>query len=111
MPSATTTWQYWTGMSTKSGIAKRHHAFDAAVAASASLDPGQWLDESKTAAEKFVYVPAILDGVRLGENNPAVDLPHIAVPDGYSKTATEVARMRLAEAGFRLAKLIEELDL
>ena len=84
---------------------------DAAIAASASLNPDQWLDESKTTAEKFVYVSAILDGVRLGENIPEADLPHIAVPSSYAKTAAEVARKRVAEAGFRLAKLIEEMDL
>lgn len=105
------TLEFKTLVNRTNGLLADEDLMDEIAAASATLDVAKWLDESKAAADKFVYTSAIRDGVKLGESDPSHDLPKIVVPASYAKNATETGRKRVAEAGVRLAKLVEELGL
>lgn len=69
-----------------------------------------WLNESYEAAWKYVYSEDILEEVASKEDDLEKDLDSIELSDDYFKAAEQVATERVVQAGFRLSKLIENLN-
>ena len=72
------------------------------------LDPAQWVAESRQLATEVAYHAKILDAVRGAEQTPKVKLAQIALPETYYRELAHHARRRAAQAGFRLARLLQE---
>jgi len=68
-----------------------------------SLDPHTWLAESREHALALVYTTEVLGPVRAVSEGLVVDVPKIRLPEDYLKRAGAFARVRAAEAAFRLA--------
>jgi len=79
----------------------------AGKAAMQNLKTMDWLRESSALARNVVYHDQILTVVRAAENRPDQALPQIALPPAYHRQMGAVARQRVAEAGFRLGRLLE----
>ena len=80
-------------------------------AARLNLDISKWLAESNEAATKTVYHKDIRDAVKTAEAHPDDDLDPIDLPASYFTAAEALAKKRATEAGFRLAKIVEDLGL
>ena len=68
-----------------------------------------WVAESHRLAREVAYHPVILDAIRRAERDPEQPIPPITLPKGYAGQAAAVARRRVVEAGFRLAKVLSEV--
>lgn len=66
-----------------------------------------WLLESTKIAKEFAYSPAIIKMVRDGEHSVLVPT---ALSDEYQQTAQQIADRRVAEAGYRLAAFLNQLN-
>ena len=72
------------------------------------LDPSEWVSESRQLATQVAYHTKILAAVRGAEKTPKVKLEKIALPESYYRELAGHARHRAAQAGFRLARLLQE---
>jgi hypothetical protein len=71
------------------------------------LDPLTWLAESSEYGRSHVYTPEILTAVEAAAR-ASQRLPMLDLSEGYLKAAGEVARIRAAFAGHRLAAILRE---
>jgi hypothetical protein len=76
-------------------------------AAAASLDIEKWIDESFELAISNTYTPEVLEKVAAREER--THLAPLDLPPEYRSNAESIAERRAAEAGFRLARLLEKL--
>jgi hypothetical protein len=76
---------------------------DAAV----STDIERWIDESNSLAKRYVYTEEVLQKVGGREDNS--HLGPLDLPANYRSDAESLAELRAIEAGYRLAKLLDEL--
>tara|TARA_B100001123_G_C15331208_1_gene1031297 strand:- start:3242 stop:4273 length:1032 start_codon:yes stop_codon:yes gene_type:complete len=72
------------------------------------LNPSQWVAESRQLATQVAYHEKILTAVRSAEQTPDAKLKKIALPETYYRELAGHARQRAAQAGFRLARLLQE---
>jgi hypothetical protein len=84
----------------------RDHAA-AGEQAAASLDPGQWIDESHELAKQYAYTAEVLQKVLAREGHS--HLGPLDLPAGYRADAQTVAERRAVMAAWRLAALLENL--
>ena len=70
-----------------------------------SMDPQQWVIESRNAARQAVYTPEIMSPIKANARGLSAELEIINLSEEYLKNAGEVARIRAAQAGYRLAEL------
>jgi hypothetical protein len=75
--------------------------------AASTVDADKWIDESNVLAKKYAYSSEVLDKVAAREGHS--HLGPLKLSDEYAKDAESIAERRAVEAGFRLAKLLEEL--
>lgn len=78
-----------------------------AAAAAKSLDIGDWIDEGHELAKLYVYTPEVLGKVAAREKHSHLGELHLT--PGYEADAENVSERRAAEAGHRLAGLLNEL--
>jgi hypothetical protein len=75
------------------------------------LDYAEWARESTALASKHVYTAEVLRAVRAlddaGERSAEIA---VSLPPGYLEEGREIARRRAVEAGFRLARIVEQLQ-
>ncbi len=69
------------------------------------LDPLTWLEESREHSRTFVYRPEVLGPIKAAADGLAEAVPRIDLSDEYLQHAGAFARVRAAEAGFRLAEV------
>ena len=81
-------------------------AGDAAVS---SMTIDGWIDEGYELCAETVYDPAILDAIRVIEYERYERLKATKLPVSYNDKAEEIAQIRIVEAGYRLAVMIEDL--
>jgi len=72
------------------------------------VDVAHWLQESHQLAVDVAYSPSIMEGVADQEDTGAGFVP-IAISDAYKTTVARVSQRRVAEAGYRLARLLEHV--
>ena len=53
----------------------------------------------------------ILEVLKKSEQTPREKIPSIAVPDSYYEQIGQIAAQRAVQAGFRLARLLEQIEL
>ena len=82
-------------------------AADAGKQAAATLDPGKWIDESFELAKQYGYTKEVLKKVADREGHS--HLGPLDLPANYKSDAEEVAERRAVEAGYRMAKAIEQM--
>lgn len=75
--------------------------------AATSLNPGQWIDESFAIAKQHAYTPEVLEKVADREGHSR--LGPLDLSPQYKIDAANIAERRAVEAGYRLAKTIEQL--
>jgi hypothetical protein len=74
--------------------------------ANQSMEPLLWAQESHQLAEESVYTKAIMDAVR-EQNDGGGPTVSVSLSPEYMAHAQSIARVRIVEAGFRLAKAID----
>ena len=67
-----------------------------------------WLKENGQILLRYVYTPEIRNNIRMAEGNEG-ELAPIRVAQDYHDRAQEVSEIRVVEAGFRLAYLLNQL--
>ena len=67
-----------------------------------------WVAESHRLAREVVYSTAILSAIRSGEIDSEKPIPAVELSTDYARQARAVARRRVVEAGFRLARVLAE---
>jgi len=87
---------------------EKDHPADSLKDRIADLKVTDWAKESLALAKDKVYLNGTIPHTsrQAGEDDPN-SVP--ALPDGYEKTAAEVADLRIALAGYRLAAVMEDL--
>ena len=75
--------------------------------AAATLDPDKWIDESFQLAKQYGYTPEVLK--RVADREGHSRLGPLDLSATYKADAEELAERRAVEAGYRLAKSIEQL--
>lgn len=75
------------------------------------LEPAGWADESHRLARVVAYHPVILEVLKKSEQTPREKIPSIALPDSYYEQIGQIAAQRAVQAGFRLARLLEQIEL
>lgn len=83
---------------------------DAAEKAITILKVDQWIQESHQLAKTFAYTPDILKAVADAEATAPKGIHAIHLRSEYQAKAQEIANRRVAEAGYRLAELLNSLD-
>jgi hypothetical protein len=74
------------------------------------LDYAHWARESTALAFRYAYTADVLGAVRALEEAGERDTEIVvSLPPGYIDAGREVARQRAVEAGFRLARIVEQL--
>ena len=68
-----------------------------------------WVAESHRLARDVVYSSAILAAIGSGESDPEKVIPAVELSGDYARRARAVARQRVVEAGFRLARVLAEV--
>jgi hypothetical protein len=79
-----------------------------AGAAVATTDPNVWNAESHALARSMAYTPAVLSAVTQYAS-PQSEIG-IAVSEAYVSNMTVTAHKRIIQAGFRLARILEDLS-
>lgn len=74
-----------------------------------SLEVTTWVAESHDLAKKHVYCDSILAEVKSKDAMPELDLAAITLTEEYLRNAGTISQRRLAEAGFRLATIIDSI--
>lgn len=77
--------------------------------ATGSMSLDTWFRENNQLILKYVYTPEIRAGIKQAEGN-AEQLQPISLTPGYRDQAEEVAEIRVVEASFRLAYLLNQLQ-
>jgi hypothetical protein len=75
--------------------------------ATVSIDIEKWIDESNAYAKRVVYTEEVLTKVAAREDH--THLGPLELSSGYRADAETLAERRVVEAGYRLAKLLDEL--
>ena len=75
------------------------------------LESARWADESHRLARVVAYHPVILEVLKKSEQTPEEKIPPIALPDSYYDQIGQIAAQRAVQAGFRLARLLEQIEL
>jgi hypothetical protein len=88
-------------------LTKNEKKADAGRKAAASTDIEKWIDESNSYAKRFVYTEDVLNKVAAREDHS--HLGPLDLSAEYKTAAEGLAERRAVEAGFRLAKLLEQL--
>lgn len=70
-----------------------------------SMKPSQWVVESRNAAIQAVYTPEVMSPIRANARGMSDQLESINLSEQYLKNAGEVARIRAAQAGYRLSEV------
>jgi len=111
------TWDGFLGMSTQMSVLMRKtkellkepKIFAAAEAASSDLSVDSWVDESYELAENFAYDAMLIAVADQIESSGSNAKPKVFLPQSYFSEGRSKAEQRAAEAGFRLAALIQAL--
>jgi hypothetical protein len=87
---------------------EKDHPADSLKDQVADLKVTDWAQESLALAKEKVYLNGTIPHAtsQAGQNDPN-SVP--ALPDGYEKNAAQVADLRIALAGYRLAAVLEEI--
>jgi hypothetical protein len=80
---------------------------EAARMAAVNIDIEKWIDESYALAIRYVYTPETLEKVAAREDH--THLGPLDLPLEYRSNAETISERRAIEAGFRLARLLEQL--
>jgi hypothetical protein len=81
----------------------------AAESAAAKMAVEVWVVESNQLAKDFVYSKLILDEVAAREADASQPLQKVDLPQEYRQQAGQLARQRVAEAGYRLAEALKQI--
>jgi hypothetical protein len=73
-----------------------------------SLDPRDWIQESRTLSAEFAYGPEVLTPLRIAEQSGEKP-PMIALSEEYLSIAGQVAKRRAVEAGYRLGAVLKAI--
>lgn len=73
--------------------------------AKGGLSPETWLEESREFSRSTAYTNEVLSPIRAASEGRASSLPELQLSEDYRVTAGEVARVRVAHAGYRLAAI------
>jgi len=73
-----------------------------------SLDPVQWIRESRETAEAVALGPEVLSPLRAADR-AGEKIPTIALTDEYLSHAGQVAKRRAVESGYRLGAVLKEI--
>jgi len=87
------------------GNAQTMEAGQAAIKRTDTLNPLIWLEESREFSRQFVYRPEVLGPIQAAADGRAEAVPGIDLSEEYLQQAGALARVRAAEAGYRLAAL------
>jgi S1/P1 Nuclease len=82
----------------------------AAEKAAEQLSVEKWVQESHDLARKFAYHELILKEVADGEAEPQKKLHSVDLPEEYRKEAGRRAQLRVAQAGYRLAEILRDIE-
>ncbi|MEM1304345.1 MAG: hypothetical protein AAGG46_05595, partial [Planctomycetota bacterium] len=72
------------------------------------LEPEAWRAESQALAVDYVYTPAVLAHVRAMQSAGRENVALLRLPPEYMRRAGEVGRVRVYQAGLRLARIWRE---
>jgi hypothetical protein len=75
--------------------------------ATASLNVGDWIDESHELCRQYVYTPEVKRQIAAREGHS--HLGELDLPPTYKTDAENIAERRAVEAGHRLAKVLQNL--
>jgi hypothetical protein len=78
-----------------------------AVSVPQALDPLTWLAESREASRQYAYTPEVLGPVQ-ASMKANIELPRISFSEDYLTRAGNLAQVRAAQAGTRLAAVWRE---
>lgn len=79
-----------------------------AEAGADNLDPMEWLEESREYSRRFAYTAEVLAPIRAVAEGKAESVPTLQLSEEYLKRAGTVARIRVIQAGYRLAEVWRE---
>ncbi|MBI3410582.1 MAG: S1/P1 nuclease [Planctomycetes bacterium] len=82
----------------------------AAEKAAEELDVAAWIQESNKLAKTFVYDEPIKKEVAAREADSSQPLQKVVLPEVYLKEAGRIAQRRVAEAGYRLAEILKQIE-
>lgn len=82
----------------------------AAEVAATKTSPETWVQESHELAKTAVYAKSILDEVTVREASPDQPLQNVDLPLEYRQEAGRLAQQRVAEAGYRLAEVLRQVQ-
>lgn len=74
----------------------------------ATMDPNAWNFESHALARSMVYTPNVLGAVQR-YSSPQSEVA-VFISEGYVRNMTDTAHKRVSHAGFRLARMLENLN-
>lgn len=74
-------------------------------AVSQSMDGLAWVEESRTAARQAVYTPEVMGAVSAAARGLSDGVGEVYLAEDYLKNAGQVARIRVTQAGWRLAEV------
>jgi S1/P1 Nuclease len=74
--------------------------------ATATLDVGDWIDESHELCKQYVYTPEVKRQIAAREGHS--HLGQLDLPPTYKTDAENLAERRAMEAGYRLAKVLQQ---
>ncbi|HEY4233715.1 MAG TPA: S1/P1 nuclease [Lacipirellulaceae bacterium] len=74
--------------------------------AAATLDVGDWIDESRELCKQYVYTPEIMQQIASREGHS--HLGELELSASYKANAENLAERRAVEAGHRLAKVLQQ---
>jgi hypothetical protein len=75
--------------------------------ATAKLDVGDWIDESYEICKQSVYTPEVRQQIAAREGHS--HLGPLTLPPSYRPDAENIGERRAMEAGYRLAKVLQQL--
>jgi hypothetical protein len=79
-------------------------------AAAEVQDVTKWLDESHSLASTEAYNSEVLEFVRAWEQGSSdAEVPKLSLSEDYLKRGGEIANRRLLQAGYRLAKILDQI--
>jgi len=78
--------------------------------AAGELDIVAWVNESNKIAKTFAYDELILKEVAAREADSSHPLHKVDLPAEYLKEAGRIAQRRVAEAGYRLAEILKQIE-
>ena len=88
-------------------LGQNQNLADAGREAAQSIDIETWIEEGHALAKRYVYTEEVLQ--KIADREGHSHLGPLDLPASYRADAERVAERRAVEAGYRLAKLLEQL--